>query len=262
MCLILIAWQAHPDYPLVVAANRDEFHARPSAMAGRWPDAPGIIGGRDLGAAPRNPPDNSTAPSAGTWLGLRDDGRFAAVTNVREPGLPAGPSSRGVLTRDFLCASDRPTDFAAAIQGEDYSGFNLLLADRTELVYCSNRQSAPQLLPPGIYGLSNHRLDTPWPKLLTARRAFSSALSALPNSTPMFDLLADDVTVDDENLPKTGVSLEWERRLSAIFVQSPDYGTRASSVLWRHANGDVSFEEVSFGPNGQPTAYSVIKTGV
>ncbi len=249
MCLIVIGWRVHPDYPLVVAANRDEFHARPTAPLARWPDSPGIIGGRDLVAG-------------GTWLGLSDKGRFAAITNVREPGMPEGECSRGKLTWDFLRSTLAPMEFAEQIEGQRYSGFNLLLADEHDLVYCSNRDGAPRLLEAGVYGLSNHLLDTPWPKLIAARQRFSEALPGLPDETAFFDLLSDRRLADDKDLPNTGVSIEWERLLSAIFVSSENYGTRASTVLWRRSDGAFALHEKSFGPNGPGAQASVISTSV
>lgn len=249
MCLIVVGWRVHPDYPLVVAANRDEFHARPSAAMARWPDAPHIIGGRDLEAG-------------GTWLGITDTGRFAAVTNIREPGAAKGALTRGALTRNFLASERTASDYAATLDNRQYSGFNLLLADGDELVYCTNRDGPPRSLPPGIYGVSNHLLDSPWPKLLTARRRFAAALPGLPDLSPFFELLADAEIVPDHDLPATGVSLEWERLLSAIFVQSADYGTRASSVAWLRHDGTVSAHEKTFGPDGQTIQSSAISTGV
>ena len=249
MCLILVAWQTHPDYPLVVAANRDEFHARPTAALAHWPDVPQVVAGRDLEAG-------------GTWLGITEAGRFAAVTNVREPGKPRGQASRGGLTADFLRGDTSPGDYATAMDGSAYSGFNLLLADRNQLWYRSNRDGAARALPPGIYGVSNHLLDTPWPKLATAKARFGEALAALPNADALFGILTDREIVPDEHLPATGVSLEWERLLSAIFVQSPSYGTRASTVLLRHADGSAHIEERSFGADGEPLQSSVISTGV
>ena len=206
MCLILVAWCAHPAFPLVVAANRDEFYARPTALAARWPASPKIIGGRDLEAG-------------GTWLGVSEQGRFAAVTN-------------------------------------------LLLSDGESLHYASNRGPQAQSLAPGVYGLSNHLLDSPWPKLIAARQRFSEALQSLPASQAFFDILRDDEIVPDDQLPNTGVPLEWERRLSAIFVRSPEYGTRASTLVAVNAQKTPFFEERSFGPNGQPLQSSVISTGV
>jgi uncharacterized protein with NRDE domain len=258
MCLIIVGWRVHADFPLIVAANRDEFYARPTAAAGRWPEVPQVLGGRDLEAG-------------GTWLGISDTGRFAAVTNVREPGMPPGQRSRGDLTREFLLGTATAAAYAEGIDGTAFAGFNLLVADGEALYYRSNRHGDTEKLAPGIYGLSNHRLDTPWPKLLTARQRFSQAIAALPDTNVLtepgpfftfFELLADAATVDDANLPKTGVSLEWERRLSAIFVKSADYGTRASTVLLQHANGRINLHERSFGPHGQPLQFSQISTGV
>lgn len=249
MCLIVVGWQVHADFPLVVAANRDEFHARPTAQAGRWPAAPQVIGGRDLEAG-------------GTWLGMTEGGRFAAVTNVREPGAATGKRSRGHLPRDFLLADMSAGEYAQEIANEDFAGFNLLLADGKELVYCSNREAKPRTLAPGIYGISNHRLDTPWPKLQTARQKFSVALADLPAEKAFFDLLADRHIVADDRLPKTGVPLDWERLLSAIFVQSANYGTRASTVAWQRSDGRLRLHERSFGPNGEALQSSVISTAV
>ncbi|MDE2441610.1 MAG: NRDE family protein [Betaproteobacteria bacterium] len=248
MCLIVIGWRAHPDYPLVVAANRDEFYARPSTTIGRWADAPHVIGGLDLEAG-------------GSWLGITDAGRFAAVTNVREPGAAKGALSRGLLARNFLTSQLCAGEYATQLDYTQYSGFNLLLADGESLTYCSNRDGAPRALAPGVYGLSNHLLDSPWPKLLSARHRFSGSLARLPDMKPFFDLLADGEIIPDEELPSTGVSLEWERLLSAIFVQSESYGTRASTVAWLRRDGALTIHEKSFGPYGQPLQSSVISTG-
>ena len=249
MCLIVVGWRVHPDYPLVVAANRDEFYARPTAALARWPDAPQVLGGLDLEAG-------------GTWLGITDTGRFAAVTNVREPGMAKGQLSRGALTRNFLTSGFSASGYAAQIDCAQYSGFNLLLSDGKSLVYCSNRDGQPRVLAPGVYGLSNHLLDSPWPKLLQARECFTEALPRLPDESAFFDLLADQSIVDDKNLPSTGVPIEWERLLSAIFVKSESYGTRASTLAWQGANGDITIHEKSFGPFGQPLQSSVISTSV
>ncbi|MCL2524249.1 MAG: NRDE family protein [Betaproteobacteria bacterium] len=249
MCLIVVGWQAHPDYPLVVAANRDEFYARPTADAAPWFDAPDIFGGIDLEAG-------------GTWLGIRRDGRFAAVTNVREPGMGKGERSRGLLARDFLLGGAAALDYAAGVDDQLYAGFNLLLSDGGQLVYCSNRDAAPRLLPPGIYGLSNDRLDSPWPKLLTARQRFAAALAALPGDAALFSLLADDEIAPDADLPSTGVPLEWERLLSAIFVKSENYGTRASTIAWQRRDGEVHLRERRFGPWDQTLQSSLISTAV
>jgi uncharacterized protein with NRDE domain len=240
MCLILIAWRTHPDFPLVMAANRDEFHARPAAPAAPWAEDPRVLGGRDLEAG-------------GTWLAARDDGRFAAVTNVREPGAAKGTRSRGRLVQDFLLGGADPADYAASIDGAAFSGFNLLAGHAGDLWYRSNRDGAARRLEPGIYGLSNHLLDTPWPKLVTAKAGFRQALTSLPDPERCFRILADRETVPDRDLPATGLTPEWERMLSAIFVQSETYGTRAGTLLTRAVDGTVSLEERRFGPDGRMT---------
>jgi len=242
MCLILLAWQAHPDYPLVVAANRDEFFVRPSAPAAFWPQAPEVLAGRDLEAG-------------GTWLGISRQQRFSALTNYREGGKQRpGAPSRGALVADFLAGDADPEDYLAALaaRGADYNGFNLFVGDGQRLAYYSNRGDSPRWLAPGIYGLSNHLLDTPWPKLAAAKAAFAKALADLPACDEFFELLADREIVPDTHLPETGVPLEWERILSAVFVNSPDYGTRASTLLTTHRTGVVTLIERSFGVGAAP----------
>ena len=244
MCLIVLAWQVHPDYPLVVAANRDEFFARPAAPAGFWTDAPNVLAGRDLEAG-------------GTWLGVTRRQHFSALTNYREGGRKfVGKRSRGGLVADFLAAESDPQDYLAALteRRSDYNGYSLFVGDGRRLAYCTNRGPSPdpRWLSPGIYGLSNHLLDTPWPKLAAAKATFAAALAQLPASAPFFDLLADREIVADTQLPATGVALEWERVLSAIFVASPDYGTRASTLLTMHRSGVVTLVERSFGPAAIP----------
>jgi uncharacterized protein with NRDE domain len=235
---------------LVVAANRDEFYARPSAAAAPWAEDPRVVGGRDLEAG-------------GTWLGAREDGRFAAVTNVREPTRAAagGARSRGQLPRGYLLGDAAPAVYAAQVE-PGYSGFNLLLADRDSLWYCSNRDSPARELAPGIYGLSNHRLDTPWPKLVRARACFAGALGGLPERAGLFRLLGDRELAPDASLPDTGVALPWERLLSAIFVQSPAYGTRASTILIWSRSAGLLLEERRFGPGGTPEGSCVIGPGL
>ena len=245
MCLILVAWRVHPDYPLLVAANRDEFFARPSAPAGFWEEAPTVCAGRDLEAG-------------GSWLGISSERRFAALTNYRD-GLKARPGapSRGTLVASFLTGALSPDEYLSALvaRAPAYHGFNLLVGDGERLGYFSNRapeESGYCWLEPGIYGLSNHLLDTPWPKLSTAKTAFSAALERLPQTDDFFTLLTDDEIFPDAMLPSTGVPAQWERVLSAIFVRTPDYGTRASTVLSVHGHGEITLTERSFGPNATP----------
>lgn len=245
MCLILLAWRAHRRYPLVVAANRDEFFVRPTAPARFWDDAPQVLAGRDLEAG-------------GAWLGITRGGRFAALTNFRDPerNRPGAPS-RGELVASFLRGSESPSAYLEQIapRAGEYNGFNLLVGKAREMRYFSNvsEESAHiGALPPGIYGLSNHLLDTPWPKVARGKSALAAALDALPDTGPLFDLLRDEQPAPDEELPRTGVSLDWERLLSAAFIRSPTYGTRSSTVVLRDRAGWTNFTEQTWNADGSP----------
>lgn len=241
MCLILVAWQAHPDYPLVVAANRDEFFKRRTASADFWADSPKVLAGRDLEAG-------------GTWMGITRGGRFAALTNFRDPAShqPDAPS-RGRLVADFLTGSDSIDSYLAAMQPGDYNGFNLLLGDGVRLVAFSNVSMQRHELTAGVYGLSNHLLDTPWPKVGAGKTALHAALAALPDERPLWNLLRDDTIHPDAELPATGVPLDWERLLSAAFIRSPDYGTRCSTVVKVGADGTATFDEQNWLPDASST---------
>ncbi|HTY98714.1 MAG TPA: NRDE family protein [Rhodocyclaceae bacterium] len=244
MCIILVAWRTHRTYPLVVAANRDEFFSRPTAAAAFWPEQPKILAGRDLGAG-------------GTWLGLTRNGRFAALTNYRDPaGFRPDRPSRGQLVADFLAGDEGPEAWLrqAAARAGEFNGYNLLAGDRHTLAWFSNVTGQSRLLSPGIYGLSNDLLDTPWPKVAAAKSALSSALASLPEDGQLFDLLRDDTIHPDEALPRTGVSLEWERLLSAAFVRANGYGTRNSTVLTVDAQGIATFDEQTWLEGGTPGA--------
>jgi uncharacterized protein with NRDE domain len=251
MCLILFAWQMHADYPLVLAANRDEFYRRPTLPLAPWQDAQEIIGGRDLTAG-------------GGWLACNTNGRFAAITNVRQGLQPqAGAKSRGQLITNYLKNNEQPIEFIENIEPESYDGFNLLVGNRQELYYYSNRNNVqPERLQSGIYGLSNHRLDTPWPKVVRAKKAFAAALDTLPAPEPFFQLLADRTLAPDQDLPQTGIPLAVEQMLSAIFIASPDYGTRASTLLLAHRDGHFSMMERSFGANGEVLGEAVAETEI
>jgi uncharacterized protein with NRDE domain len=243
MCLILLAWRAHPDFPLVVAANRDEFFARPTALADFWSDRPEILAGRDL-------------EGGGTWLGMSRNGRFAGLTNYRDPTRQRqGTPSRGKLVGDFLDGNMSAADYrqALALTGAAYNGYNLIFSDGQALYYQSNQGDGAGPLPPGVYGLSNHLLDTPWPKVALGKSRLSAALSLLPDDSGLMRLLRDDAIADDEKLPRTGVSLDWERLLSSAFVRSPLYGTRSATVIVRDKAGSIAFEEVSFDEKGEET---------
>lgn len=242
MCLVVAALGQSARWPLVIAANRDEFHARPAAPAHWWEE--GIFGGRDLQAG-------------GTWLAVTRDGRFALLTNVREPERkdPSAPS-RGALVPSLLTAEAALPDALAALTdpARGYNGFNLLAGARTNWWWGSNRGARSLALPSGRLGLSNAQLDTPWPKLVRTRAALDRWLAQdATDVEPVFAALGDRTLVQDASLPSTGVPLEWERRLSAAFITSESYGTRCSTVITVDAGGRLRFEERSFGADGEPT---------
>jgi uncharacterized protein with NRDE domain len=240
MCLILVAWRAHPDFPLVVAANRDEFFARPTAPAGWWDEAPDILAGRDLQAG-------------GTWLGVNRRGVFAGLTNFRDPSRqrPDAPS-RGALVAAGLAGEAPVAERLAwlARHGGAYNGFNLIFSDSRELAVHESVSGNGQVLGPGIYGLSNHLLDTPWPKVVAAKSRLHTALESLPDTAALLALLRDDRPAPDDALPRTGVSLEWERLLSAAFIRAPGYGTRSSTVILTDRAGRVTVQEWSWNKAG------------
>ncbi len=240
MCLVLVVWRAHQLYPCLLAANRDEFHARPATPAGWWPDHPQILGGRDLQAG-------------GTWLGLTRSGRFAALTNYRDPEHRHRVApSRGALVTSMLESAATVAESLTFLRGvgADYNGFNLIFSDGHRLgIYESVRGSGREL-GPGIYGLSNHLLDTPWPKVQNAKSRLEAALNGSADTELLLDLLRDDQPAPDELLPRTGVSLEWERLLSSAFVRAPDYGTRCSTIIRIEQRGRAYFDEWSWNSVG------------
>jgi uncharacterized protein with NRDE domain len=241
MCLIIVAWQVHPEFPLVVAANRDEFFKRPTAPLAFWPGGR-ILAGRDMEAG-------------GTWMGITVDGRFAALTNYRAPEIHRdGLASRGRLVADFLTAGVSPKSWLDDQRQHvaKYNPFNLLAGDRDGIGCLSSVSKEVRWLEPGVYGLSNHLLDTPWPKVETAKSALSQALAALPDDKPLFDLLRDDTIHPDDALPRTGVSLEWERLLSAAFVKAPGYGTRSSTVMKVSRGNTPTMDEQTWLEDGLP----------
>lgn len=243
MCLIVFAWRPDHAVPLILAANRDEFYARPTLPLARWEDFPGVLAGRDLEAG-------------GTWLGLGENGRFAALTNIRDPGQPLGRRSRGELVAQFLTSAISIDDYLSEVRGRsaEYAGFNLLLGtvaaqEPTRLMYFNARQGVPVAMPAGVYGVSNAALDSPWPKLICAREALAAELHE-PSEDKLLALLADAQPAADAALPDTGVGLATERLLSSVFIASPSYGTRASTVVSLHADGRRRITERSFGPYG------------
>ena len=238
MCLIVFAWRPGHAQPLVVAANRDEFYARPAKPLAQWVDAPQVFAGRDLEAG-------------GTWLGVGANGRFAALTNIREPHKPPSRRSRGELVSDFLSGNQSIGEYFADVgrRSVEYAGFNLLLGTGDQLWHYNSRDVAPQLLEAGIYGVSNAGLDTPWPKLLKAKAALAEIIND-PQPQALLALLNDRQTATFSDLPDTGVGLATESLLSSVFISSPSYGTRASTALIVNADGSRLMVEHSFGPLG------------
>ena len=236
MCLLILAWRDPPGSQLLLLGNRDESHARPSAAAGWWGDAPDLLGGRDLEAG-------------GSWLGVTRSGRFAVVTNVREADPPTllRARSRGELVSDFLRGRASPADYVAGLGVASFAGYNLICGDRDSLWYASNR-AVERELPPGVYALSNATLDSPWPKVERLRARFAAARAA--GDAALFELLTDRTPAADGALPDTGLGIERERRLSAPFVVSPSYGTRASYLLSIDPDGRGRFVERSFDRDG------------
>lgn len=242
MCLVLTAWNAHPVYRLVVAANRDEFYARDSTPIDWWADEPEILAGRDI-----------SPQGGGTWLGLTDGGRFSAVTNVREPERTVeGARSRGELTVSFLKGADSPRSYAESLAhvGDSYNGFNLLVADLDELWWYSNRSGEPRALDSGLHGLSNAAVDTQWPKVSNGVAGLGELLDADADVERYLELLADTTQAPDELLPTTGLPIEMERIASAAFCISPEYGTTASTVLRIRGDGAFDMTERRFNADG------------
>ena len=245
MCLILFAWKAHERFPLVLAANRDEFYDRPSAPVAFWEDAPDLLAGRDL-------------RDGGTWLGITRSGRLAALTNYRDPAsLKAGAPSRGALTSDYLRGRESPKAHLDRIgpAADRYNGFGLVCGNRDELFFFSNRGGRERVRA-GIHGLSNRLLDTPWPKVERGRGALRELLEGKDGPSPgaLFEILQDRSRPPDEQLPETGVGIEWERILSPLFIESPAYGTRSSTVLLIDREGVVTFIERVFNGRTEPRA--------
>jgi uncharacterized protein with NRDE domain len=264
MCLILFAWKSHPDYPLVVAANRDEFYERDTDPMGWWSDYPHVLAGKDRA---------DVLGSPGTWLGFTKTGRFAALTNVRAPSEKNPDArTRGELSLHYLTGHHKPHTYIQknAKRFELYNGFNLLMADlsdpeNAEMHWVSNRlmmgQSIrprkvfpEQALSPGVYGLSNAMLDTPWPKVNHRVAAFAQTLAMdsgqLKNADHYLRLLADTHEASPQELPNTGINPDWEKALSAAFIKTPSYGTRSSTILRVRKDGQFEMVERRFDAKG------------
>ncbi len=234
MCLIFLSINDHPTYKLIVAGNRDEFYKRKTAPAHFWEDYPHLVGGRDMEAN-------------GTWLGMSTGGKISMVTNYRDlRNLKSVAPSRGHLVSDYLLNGDKPDEYLQTIaeRGHAYNGFNLLVGYPDELYYYSNYKEGIERVREGVHGLSNHLLNTPWPKVIRGKEKFSAATKDLSvDPEKLFDLLYDEQLAPDEQLPDTGIGQERERVLSSMFIKSPDYGTRCSTVILIDRDNRVKFSE-------------------
>ncbi|MGY0216978.1 NRDE family protein [Endozoicomonadaceae bacterium StTr2] len=233
MCLIGIRWEPDSETPFLMVANRDEFYARPTEKGHFWDDNQDVFGGKDLLAG-------------GSWLGVSRKGRFAAVTNYREVPLIAGKRSRGELVSNFLCGDSDAREYLEAINrhADDFSGFNLLLADHTGLYYYSNRgKQGITRLQPGMYVLTNHLLDTPWPKAKKLRKSLEASVNQSVSVDEWVKVMNDPRQADDQELPSTGVGVERERLLSSMFITSDDYGTRTTTVIELDKENELSWYE-------------------
>ena len=240
MCLLFFAYECHPSYRLILAANRDEYYRRPTETAHFWASHPWVLAGRDL-------------EMLGTWMGITRSGRFAALTNFRDPSAQImNAKSRGMLVSNFLCFNKSSEKYMQEVVNKRtlYNPFNLLVGDSSNLLYCNKQSSLVKALKPGIYGLSNHFLDTPWPKVRKSTCALANYTKDQAEIEPqaLFEILADTELAQDHELPKTGISQEYEKILSSIFIQGVEYGTRSSTVLLIDRNNHVIFKEKSFIP--------------
>ncbi len=240
MCLLFFAYDCHPTYSLILAANRDEYYNRPTAAAHFWETNPGVLAGRDL-------------QMLGTWMGITRSGHFAALTNFRDPSAQIiGPESRGRLVSNFLCLNESPEKYMLEVAKKRtlYNPFNLIVGDSSKLLYLNKQSTKALEIKPGIYGLSNHFLDTPWPKVQKSKQALANCIENKTVIDPqgLFEILADTELAQDHELPKTGISHELERFLSSIYIQGADYGTRSSTVLLIDRNHHVIYREKSYEP--------------
>ena len=236
MCLLLIAKKIHPDYKLIIAANRDEFYNRPTMPADFWNEYPNILAGKDLQAK-------------GTWLGITKEGKFSALTNYRDlKDIKPDAPTRGMLTLEFLKGSYSPVEYYNKIKANagEYNGYNLITGNVTDLYYFSNISNEFLELGTGIFGLSNSLLDTPWPKVMQIKKVFGELIKNLNSPFQLTDALADNSLFHDDALPDTGIGIELERVLSPIFVRTPVYGTRCSTVILVSREGEVSFVERTY----------------
>ena len=238
MCLIVFAYNYHPDYRLILAANRDEFYPRPTRPMQFWPDQPALLAGQDL-------------ELGGTWLGLNRNGRFSALTNYRDGrNRSQGLRSRGFLPLEFLQSQLSCKQFIDSINTAEFDGFNQLIDDGNDLYYFSNRTGASRVSA-GIHGLSNALLNSPWPKLESRKAALQEIVKhSSPDPDALIRLMADPQTYPDHLLPDTGISKEWEQKLSASFIHMENYGTRATTALLQKHDGSIEIVEQNYDING------------
>ncbi len=236
MCLLLISYNTNPEYPFAVAANRDEFYHRPTEKAGFWKDYPHLLAGKDVEAG-------------GTWLGITKSGRFAAITNYRDMRtIKETAPTRGLLTLNFLVSKISAFEYGKSLRenAAEYNGYNLLFSDNEDLFYFSNQMGELNKLSAGVYGLSNHLLDTPWPKVVKSKEAFIDAVSKdRISEEELFSILSDEREAPENQLPDTGLSRELERAVSPVFIKSDRYGTRSSTIVIVNSINEVLFVEKS-----------------
>lgn len=245
MCILFIAVNCHSNYPLIIAANRDEFHARNTKPSHFWPSQPTLLAGQDL-------------EGGGTWMGVTKTGRISALTNIRAPGKEhSNPITRGKLVTDFLTLDIQINEYLERLKKtrNHYNGYNLLFGTLNELYVYNSFENHAYKLKDGVYGLSNASLNSPWPKLDMGRNTLASYCQNAHTlkKEHLFELLSNKQLADDDSLPKTGVPLVWEKRLSSIFIQSPEYGTRSSTVLLVNREQTLDWEERSYSPDAQLT---------
>lgn len=238
MCLINFQFHNHPTYPLIIVANRDEIYHRPTQSARFWEDEPSLLAGRDL-------------LQMGTWLGITKQGRFAALTNYRDPSIDVtGKISRGGLVKEFLTSDQSPQQYLTQLKNtkENYAGYNLLFGTVQQLFHYNNILDEKSEISPGTHGLSNNTLNTPWPKVIKGKQMLEVYTSTTKNLdiNQLFQTIADSEKASDEELPDTGVGIELERMLSPLFIRTPDYGTRSTTVLLIDQNNQVTYVERSY----------------
>ncbi len=242
MCLITFAYNNHPKYRLILAANRDEFYGRPTRKAQYWTEEghDDILGGKDLEAG-------------GTWMGITKNGKWAALTNYRDPNWKIeNPPSRGELVLNYLLNGDTAKVYLDTLnkRADEYIGYNILLGDKEGITHFSNFDKSPKSISAGLHGVSNALLDTPWPKLELAKSSLQNLITNHDiDKNKLFDFLNDDTQAPDDQLPDTGIPYKWEKAISSLFIKTENYGTRCSTILLIDHSGNIEFTERRFIPS-------------